>query len=259
MKISQSTVKKYIFSGAKSKDGFIMPTVVAIVEDMQAQDNCAGKLTVTCDGDAWTHYWGSMGKDTSLMAFFCECDQSYLVGKLRSGIRKTIPDLSEESLERTLKSEIKRQRREGEIDERKARELFEDAKYVDQLNYQDIFNDVFGGEWWEALPQESNPEYEKVLDIVGVLKKGFSAVMAQEKKAEHAANHNKHITASSNLSKLSDDDLKSRQKILENEIDSNDEENKILQDDLDKIYAEQDARREAQRASRPAKVRPKKA
>lgn len=39
------------------------------------------------------------------------------------------------------------------------------------------------------------------------------------------------------------EELASRQKLLESEIESNEEENRVLQAELDKIYAEQDRRR----------------
>ena len=39
------------------------------------------------------------------------------------------------------------------------------------------------------------------------------------------------------------EELTARQKLLESEIEANEEENRMLQEELDKIYAEQDKRR----------------
>ncbi len=45
------------------------------------------------------------------------------------------------------------------------------------------------------------------------------------------------------LKNATPEDLTARQKLLENEIQANDEENAMLQQELDGIYAEQDSRR----------------
>ncbi|CAI10417.1 hypothetical protein p1D17 (plasmid) [Aromatoleum aromaticum EbN1] len=39
------------------------------------------------------------------------------------------------------------------------------------------------------------------------------------------------------------EELTARQKLLESEIEANEEENRMFQEELDKIYAEQDKRR----------------
>lgn len=43
-------------------------------------------------------------------------------------------------------------------------------------------------------------------------------------------------------------ELKNRQKLLEEEIEANEEENRFMQMELDEIYAEQDRRREEMKA-----------
>lgn len=41
-----------------------------------------GQLTVICWGRSWTHYWGAMGKDTTLREFILHAWPGYIVGKL---------------------------------------------------------------------------------------------------------------------------------------------------------------------------------
>lgn len=38
-------------------------------------------IVVECYGDAYSHYWGRMGKET-VREFVCSCSEDYLVGKL---------------------------------------------------------------------------------------------------------------------------------------------------------------------------------
>jgi hypothetical protein len=46
-----------------------------------------------------------------------------------------------------------------------------------------------------------------------------------------------------NIATTPDQDLAQRQRVLEGEIQANEEENRVLQAELDEIYAEQDRRR----------------
>ncbi len=39
-----------------------------------------GQITITCYGEAWTAYWGAMGK--GILQFFKMADQGYLVNRL---------------------------------------------------------------------------------------------------------------------------------------------------------------------------------
>lgn len=50
-------------------------------------------------------------------------------------------------------------------------------------------------------------------------------------------------TASSSLESKTSEELLARQRLLESEIEANEEENRAYQSELDKVYAEQDRRR----------------
>lgn len=41
-----------------------------------------GQITITCYGSAWTAYWGAMGEDRKIRAFFLSCDTPYLTNRL---------------------------------------------------------------------------------------------------------------------------------------------------------------------------------
>lgn len=45
----------------------------------------AGYVTIICYGQAWTTYFGSMGKATSIKEFFAGCGTDYMLTKLGIG------------------------------------------------------------------------------------------------------------------------------------------------------------------------------
>lgn len=161
MKVTKSTVEKITIMDVKNLD----PVAVMVEEFGEGQ----GKITITCFDDCWTYYWGSMGKQNTLATFFCSCDEHYLAHKLKSGIKNTVTDESEDALTACLRAEILMNRRRGEISKRKARDLWEqtdDATDDYGRPNTDTFYDVFGGEWYDDLPKKPNPDYEYLCRII---------------------------------------------------------------------------------------------
>lgn len=141
-----------------------------------------GKITITCFGEAWSHYWSHMGETTKLADFFCSCDEDYLAHKLKTGIDDEIDDDDSELLEQLLKKEIIKDRLTTGIGKDRARELWKRVVALDPHDItekSDLCFEVLGDEWWYRTPKKPNPNYQYLCCII-------NAVKAALREAPHA-------------------------------------------------------------------------
>lgn len=173
MKISKSTVEKLVITDAQMPEGLgTLDPITVFAEDYGPGQ---GKITITCFGEAWSHYWSHMGEKTKLAEFFRKCDEDYLAGKLKTGIQDEIEDDDEEGLTASLRDRIIKDRRIGDLDKNEARELWDDAGRVDWHDRADICYRVFGDEWWHLTPQKPNHEYVYLCRIIKTVQAALSA------------------------------------------------------------------------------------
>lgn len=165
MQIEESTVTKLTIRDVPNLD-----PVAVIVEDFGPGQ---GKITITCFGEAWSHYWSHMGENTTLADFFCKCDEGYIAGKLKTGINSEVEDDDEDKLTAALRAQIIQDRRAGEYGTREARELWDDAGYVEWYNRADLCYKVFGDEWYYMTPQKPNHEYVYLCRIIKAVQAAF--------------------------------------------------------------------------------------
>jgi len=156
MKIEQSTVRKLLISGVDQLD-----PLTVIIEEFKLGE-C--RVIITCYGDSWTAYWGSMGG--TLAEFFARTSPCYLVGCFAPALQSIISDA--EGLPSFLRKEIINQRRKKDIDKRTARELFDNVWDMGSPNEdKSLMDDIFGNEWWFTdFPTITNPNYEYLTRIV---------------------------------------------------------------------------------------------
>lgn len=159
-----------------------MYPITVIPEDYGAGK---GKITITCFDGSWSYYWGSMGIHNTIRSFFSKCDPPYLIGKLSPGMKSTVND--EDALEDALKAEIVRMRKQRDIGKDEASDLWEDVRFANLEDHQDICERVFGGEWWYCLPKKPNHEYEHLVKIIQTIKQAFEL----EKEVNHASNQSR--------------------------------------------------------------------
>jgi len=76
LKILESQVQKMEITDLV--EDFKLDAVAVIIEDLSEG---AGRITITCFGQAWTAYFGAMG-GKHISEFFCSCDEDYLVDAL---------------------------------------------------------------------------------------------------------------------------------------------------------------------------------
>lgn len=76
MKILESQFKKMELTDLV--EDFKIDNVSVMVEDPHPG---AGRITITCFGQAWTAYFNAIGRK-SMSEFFCACDEEYLIDAL---------------------------------------------------------------------------------------------------------------------------------------------------------------------------------
>jgi hypothetical protein len=166
LSITASTVQQLLIRGVPRLD-----PVRVMLEDF---DEGQGRITITCWDSAWGNYWGAMGKRT-MAEFFSKASVSYLAGKMKTGLPDTVCD--ETALDEGCRKEIIKQRRTRGLDKDDARELWEgvEGAYFDApvSDNSDLFYDIFGDEWWNALPQRPNPDYVYLCKIIEAVKEGL--------------------------------------------------------------------------------------
>ncbi len=151
MKVEKTTVTKIVISGAKSLD----PVHVFLEDVGPAQ----GRITINCYTDSWTAYWGGMGERT-IEQFFCSCDEHYLANSL-SRVEPSVFDSD------GLKPLILKLRRTQEIDADAARDLFDKVDGVeDPFAEPGLMQAILGDEWWNKLPEKTNPDYLYLCRII---------------------------------------------------------------------------------------------
>ena len=165
MRVTKSLVEKLRIEDAAP----YLSTINVFFEDYE---KWRGKVTIECDGDAWSYSWGATARDT-IKEFFVEAGTDYLVCKFVTGISRTIDDDSQEALQLAAKKFILAARKNGEICQfdasmrwRRAKGIYEDG--VD-CNAEALYG-VFGDEWYYQLPQIPNPKYNYLLKIVESIK-----------------------------------------------------------------------------------------
>lgn len=170
MKISRTQVEKITVTEVPNLD----PLSVYLEDYGPGQ----GKITITCFGKSWTHYWSHMGEDTKLREFFLSCDNQYIAGKLAPGTVGGID--APELLPPILKAKILELRREGSLAKLQARDLYvwaDDLRHdpFDQYSSRDRDNieEIFGPEWWYEMPSKPNPDYEYLCRILDAVKEAL--------------------------------------------------------------------------------------
>ena len=179
MKVETSQVKKLLITGAKLPEGLgTLDPISVIVENFGPG---AGKITITCFGEAWSNYWGCMDEQHTLESFFCKADKHYIAGKLKNGIEDRIKDDDPDTIEKALKREIVKSRRNDEMSKSEARDAWNNSEhYADAIAYgnigdgeSDLLYAVFGDEWWYRLPKKPNPDYEYLCNIIEAVKEAL--------------------------------------------------------------------------------------
>lgn len=137
-------------------------------------NNDVGTLSIQSDWGDWSYRWGtgSLGSPTLLIALRDRFDQWYVANKLFGGKTSAYdPYKTEES----FKKKLLEARRRRDISKEDASELWYELdrvpwENVDALYYSlpsdEVFNKVFGSEWFFDLEESPLPSYEVFLELL---------------------------------------------------------------------------------------------
>jgi hypothetical protein len=180
LQVDRSTVTKLVISRAPRLD-----PITVFLEDLAP---CKGKITVTCWGKSWTAYWGGMWDGLNIGQFFCELNTSYIIGYFDQTMSSR--RFSGEALADKARREILQMRRDLELDESDARDLYdeaEDIRYVitiDELGgaHRQLMQKVFGDEWWHLSDDatERNPDWDYLERVIHAVQQALRQEQQQE-------------------------------------------------------------------------------
>lgn len=176
MKIERSQVTKLVITDAPRLD-----PITVFLEDIEPRK---GRITIQCYDKAWTAYWGGMGECT-IAHFFTTVSPDYIAGNLSVGIRRTV--YNPHDAEQFCKDYVCKERRKRDLNADDARELFNDIDMEsfddDAWTNADLFRRLFGDEWWYALPQSPNPEYQYLCRIIEAVQVALRQTESQPEPA----------------------------------------------------------------------------
>ncbi len=158
MEVETSQVTRLKITGGDRLD-----PVTVFLEDLGPKQ---GKVTIECYGESWSASWGGMG-DRTVADFFCSCDEHYLANKL-SSIRGSVDDF--DGLADHARKHIIDGRKSHDFEKAEARRLYdrcEDLSGVENFDQAaPAMADIYGPEWWYAVPTKPNPDYQYLCRII---------------------------------------------------------------------------------------------
>lgn len=148
-----------------------------------------GRITISCEGKAWTSAWFAMS-DRTIEQFFCDCGNDYLINNMAGDMRSEIDDDNDTHI-RFMQKELLRLRREGEISKDEAHECWEEIDGSD-----DIKSTVCSGNscisqipyfstdpWYLPWPSVPNPAYKRLDDMFNIVRGALNQHLAVKAKA----------------------------------------------------------------------------
>lgn len=189
MHIEESTVRHIRIVGVDRLD----PISVTLQDFGEGQ----GKITIDVWGEAWSCYWGAMGKQHTISSFFQKASVGYLADKLAPGLDRS--RFSNEKLKAATKKEILSLRRDEDLSHQEARDLFDDVEFrlecVEKLSdcaqHDRFMSAVFGDDWHESIgghdTQEPNPSYTYLCRVIEGVKAGLALWESGNRGIDHAA------------------------------------------------------------------------
>jgi hypothetical protein len=142
-----------------------------------------GRITISCYTKAWTAYWGAMGERT-LAQFFMDASTEYLAENLQIGLSKKVFD--PEYADTHAKRAVCVARRTGGLNANVARDLYDevnDAYFADGVApHSDLFERIYGEQWWNHMADKPNPDYTYLTHIVETVQTALKTFHINKRK-----------------------------------------------------------------------------
>ncbi|ACQ92352.1 conserved hypothetical protein [Tolumonas auensis DSM 9187] len=177
MKVEKSTVTKVRLSELDKLD-----PITVILENYEPGK---GKIIIECYGKSWSSFWPAMS-GRSVEQFFIDCGEDYLANNLQS-MQSHIDD--EDAVQEMIWKAVLKSRRNGDISEFDAREIWENASIEmlkDGLSMVDfdVCQKLFEGPWYEiSFPQKLNPSYVYLCRIIVAVQQGLKEYIGMKEAA----------------------------------------------------------------------------
>lgn len=166
MNIERSMVEKITITGLKN-----YTPITVVIENGETEEQA--NIKISCFGETWSHYWGSMG--SSIGDFFNRCDNDYLISKLTN-----IPQKEEDLFLdwKVMRDIVAKARRRREISETDARQAYyyilfykpdrhefgnglpDDLQPIEELREY----------WYIDWPMRDNPKYNYISGIIDAVR-----------------------------------------------------------------------------------------
>nr|WP_294104731.1 hypothetical protein [Providencia sp.] len=177
MKVEQSQVTKLVISEVQNHD-----PIHVYLEDYG--DNRRGRVTISEFGKSWSCFWGGMGM--SLTEFLLWITNQYWIGYLDSNLDREIDADNEDNIA-FIRKQIIESRKNKDISEFEARDMFDDAEYSDDIK-QDVcssgvfnkYDDLLGDEPWLApWPKQESPDYWRMESRLNVIREALKQLKVE--------------------------------------------------------------------------------
>lgn len=177
MKVEQSQVTKLVISEVQNHD-----PIHVYLEDYG--DNRRGRVTISEFGKSWSCFWGGMGM--SLTEFLLWITNQYWIGYLDSNLDREIDADNEDNIA-FIRKQIIESRKNKDIGEFEARDMFDDAEYSDDIK-QDVcssgvfnkYDDLLGDEPWLApWSKQENPDYWRMESRLNVIREALKQLKVE--------------------------------------------------------------------------------
>lgn len=166
MIVSESVISKVRIEGVGRLD-----PIDLVMEDIAPHK---GKVIIRCGDESWTGSWTGMPGDDDISAFMKTAPAEYLVDRLCNHK----PDIKDyRPLTGILREHVCKRRRLRVLDKAVARDLYDKANFPmlheDVPNAALIESCVDSYCWWNFIPDQPNPEYQHMSDVIHAVQAGL--------------------------------------------------------------------------------------
>lgn len=173
MQVKRSQIEKITISGIKHMDD-----ITVIFEDY---NEACGKTIIQTFDASWSYQWGGLA-GRGMEEFFRTCGFEYLVNKLNPY------EVNEEidargGVHKWIREGIIEARKEGCLTKERAKEIWDEIEWCDigDDSGSEIIGhsgfpitEIFGDEWWYAIPKKKNPKYEYLERVVLAIREALN-------------------------------------------------------------------------------------
>lgn len=169
MKVTSSLVRKILIEDAP---GLVDPIEI-VLEDLGPKK---GSIFLRTHSETYSAYWNAMPKDT-VAQFIASISPDYMISCMTHCMNQ-VED--HDAMRNLSKAKVLVLRKADDLTAHQARELYEEIKDMENPHHhQNVMYEVFGEQWWNAVPCKPNPTYIHLEKVVNAVKEAVKSVIEQ--------------------------------------------------------------------------------